>query len=64
MTAGLRTAYPSTMSHVIDYVELAVDDLEQAEAFYAKALGWGFNEYGPDYAGSTTQRGPTMSSAG
>jgi len=39
------------MAHVIDYVELAVDDLEQAKAFYAKALGWAFNDYGPDYAG-------------
>jgi uncharacterized protein len=39
------------MANVIDYVELAVDDLEQAKAFYAKALGWAFNDYGPDYAG-------------
>ena len=39
------------MAHVIDYVELAVDDLEGAKAFYAKALGWEFNDYGPDYAG-------------
>ena len=39
------------MGNVIDYVELAVDDLEQAKAFYAKALGWAFNDYGPDYAG-------------
>ena len=39
------------MAHVIDYVEFAVDDLEQAKAFYAKALGWAFNDYGPDYAG-------------
>jgi predicted enzyme related to lactoylglutathione lyase len=39
------------MPHVIDYVEFAVDDLEQAKAFYAKALGWAFNDYGPDYAG-------------
>jgi predicted enzyme related to lactoylglutathione lyase len=44
-------AYPSTMQHVIDYVEFAVDDLEEAKAFYAKALGWTFNDYGPDYAG-------------
>jgi predicted enzyme related to lactoylglutathione lyase len=36
---------------VIDYVELSVDDLEQAKSFYAKALGWAFNDYGPDYAG-------------
>jgi len=27
------------MAHVIDYVELAVDDLELAKAFYARALG-------------------------
>ena len=39
------------MSHVIDYIELAVDDLGQSKAFYAKALGWTFNDYGPDYAG-------------
>jgi predicted enzyme related to lactoylglutathione lyase len=39
------------MAHVIDYIEFAVDDLEQSKAFYAKALGWAFNDYGPDYAG-------------
>jgi uncharacterized protein len=39
------------MAHAIDYVELAVDDLEQAKAFYAKALGWVFNDYGGEYAG-------------
>jgi predicted enzyme related to lactoylglutathione lyase len=39
------------MAHVIDYVELAVDDLEQAKAFYGKALGWTFNDYGGEYAG-------------
>jgi uncharacterized protein len=46
------------MAHVIDYVELAVDDLEQAKAFYAKALGWTFNDYGPDYAGIQDPRNP------
>jgi uncharacterized protein len=39
------------MGHVIDYVELAVDDLERAKAFYARALGWAFNDYGGEYAG-------------
>ena len=39
------------MANVIDYVELAVDDLAEAKAFYAKALGWTFTDYGPDYAG-------------
>jgi len=39
------------MANVIDYIELPVDDLAQAKAFYAQALGWAFNDYGPDYAG-------------
>jgi predicted enzyme related to lactoylglutathione lyase len=39
------------MAQVIDYIEFAVDDLERSKAFYAKALGWAFNDYGPDYAG-------------
>jgi uncharacterized protein len=39
------------MAYVIDYIEFAVDDLEQSKAFYGKALGWEFNDYGPDYAG-------------
>ena len=46
------------MAHVIDYVELAVDDIEQAKAFYAKALGWTFTDYGPDYAGIQDPRNP------
>ena len=46
---GARTL--RRMANVIDYVELPVDDLEAAKAFYAIALGWSFNDYGPDYAG-------------
>jgi predicted enzyme related to lactoylglutathione lyase len=46
------------MAHVIDYVELAVDDLEQAKAFYAKALGWTFTDYGLDYVGIQDPRKP------
>jgi predicted enzyme related to lactoylglutathione lyase len=46
------------MAHVIDYIELAVDDLEEAKAFYAKALGWTFNDYGPDYSGIQDPRTP------
>ena len=45
------SAYASSMPHAIDYVELAVDDLGQAKAFYANALGWAFNDYGAEYAG-------------
>src|SRR4029078_12890790 len=40
------------MANVIDYVEFAVDDLEEAKAFYEKALGWALNDYGHDYARS------------
>ena len=39
------------MTHVIDYVEFAVDDLDQAKTFYGSALGWAFNDYGGEYAG-------------
>jgi uncharacterized protein len=43
--------YIWAMANAIDYVELAVDDLAQAKAFYGKALGWTFNDYGDEYAG-------------
>ena len=46
------------MDLVIDYVELAVDDLEAAKAFYTKALGWTFNDYGGMYAGIQDPRHP------
>jgi predicted enzyme related to lactoylglutathione lyase len=37
--------------HSIDYVEVYVDDVAAAKAFYRGAFGWEFNDYGPDYAG-------------
>jgi predicted enzyme related to lactoylglutathione lyase len=46
------------MAHAIDYTELTVYDVEQAKAFYAAALGWTFNDYGPDYAGFRDPRNP------
>jgi|SRR5690606_5723899 len=33
----------------IDYVELPARDLEAVKAFYSKAFGWTFVDYGPDY---------------
>lgn len=36
--------------HAIDYIEIAVTDIEAAKAFYA-AFGWSLRDYGPDYAG-------------
>ena len=33
----------------IDYIEMAVSDIERARAFYGGTFGWTFTEYGPDY---------------
>jgi uncharacterized protein len=37
--------------HTIDYIEIAVTDIDAAKAFYATAFGWSLVDYGPDYAG-------------
>ena len=37
--------------HAIDYIEIAVTDIDAAKAFYASAFGWSLVDYGPDYAG-------------
>jgi predicted enzyme related to lactoylglutathione lyase len=34
----------------IDYLELPGGDLAATKQFYAEAFGWGFTDYGPDYA--------------
>lgn len=34
----------------IDYVEFAAEDLAVVKAFYIKAFGWEFQDWGPDYA--------------
>jgi predicted enzyme related to lactoylglutathione lyase len=51
------------MAHVIDYVEFAVDDLDEAKAFYSKALGWHSTTTAPTTPGSRTPHGPARSSA-
>ena len=39
----------------IDYVELpSATAHELTRAFYAKAFGWDFTNYGPDYSATTT----------
>ncbi len=44
-----------TMPH-IDYIELpSVTAHELTRAFYAKAFGWKFTDYGPDYAATGDQ---------
>ncbi|WP_063306723.1 VOC family protein [Pseudovibrio sp. Ad46] len=34
----------------INYIELPAADLEAVKTFYSNALGWTFEDYGPDYA--------------
>ncbi len=36
--------------HHIDFIELPVTDVAAAKSFYARAFGWTFVDYGPDYA--------------
>ena len=36
--------------HTIDYVEFPAGDLGGLKAFYGKAFGWSFIDYGPTYA--------------
>ncbi len=38
------------MTELIDYVELRAGDMQASKAFYAAAFGWGFTDYGPEYA--------------
>ena len=43
--------HPADRHHAIDYVELTVTDLAEAERFYGEAFGWRFTSYGPEYSG-------------
>jgi len=33
----------------IDYIEMNVGNIERSKAFYGKAFGWTFKDYGPAY---------------
>ena len=48
-------AVPTTMPGArIDYVELpSATGHELTRGFYAKAFGWAFTDYGPDYSATT-----------
>ena len=42
----------TNIHHTIDYVELNVGGaMVETRAFYERAFGWRFNDYGPEYAG-------------
>jgi hypothetical protein len=47
----------TNIHHTIDYVELPARDLAASRAFFEKAFGWRFNEYGPEYAGIASASG-------
>lgn len=34
----------------INYIELPVTDMAASKAFYTKAFGWAYTDYGPTYA--------------
>jgi predicted enzyme related to lactoylglutathione lyase len=38
----------------ISYVELPAKDVAGVRDFYAQAFGWGFTDFGPDYAATMT----------
>jgi predicted enzyme related to lactoylglutathione lyase len=38
----------------LNYLELPVADTAVSKAFYAAAFGWGFSDFGPTYAATTT----------
>ncbi|MDF1660206.1 MAG: VOC family protein [Planctomycetota bacterium] len=37
--------------HGIDYIEFTVKNMEESKTFFREAIGWDFNDYGPEYAG-------------
>ena len=47
----MTTEKPEHVHHTIDYIEIGVDDVASAKAFYASAFDWQFTDYGPGYAG-------------
>ena len=42
---------PAPTHHAISYIELGVTDLPATRAFYERAFGWRFHDYGPAYRG-------------
>ena len=42
--------------HQIDNIEFNVSDITRSKAFYAKAFGWTFTDYGPAYCEFTDGR--------
>lgn len=45
----------SSTHHALDYVELFATDLEATKAFFNRAFGWEFIDYGEDYSSFSDQ---------
>jgi hypothetical protein len=43
--------------HAINYIEFGVTDMARSKRFYEVAFGWGFTDYGPEYAGIQKEGG-------
>lgn len=41
--------------HKINYIEMPAKDLDKTKQFFAKAFGWSFVDYGPDYCSFSDQ---------
>jgi len=39
----------------INYVEFPARDIQKAKDFFSEAFGWGFEDYGPEYAAFSNQ---------
>jgi predicted enzyme related to lactoylglutathione lyase/broad specificity phosphatase PhoE len=60
IAARLSDAEPSEQKSMpqhekINYLEYAAKDIEATKAFFSKAFGWTFEDYGPDYAAFENQ---------
>lgn len=40
-------------NNTINYIEFPLNDVEATKAFYNKAFGWEFQDFGPDYISFT-----------
>ena len=42
-----------TAHNKVNYLEIPVKEMQQTKDFFTKAFGWGYVDYGPDYAAIT-----------
>jgi len=43
------------LHHKINYLEFPAKDIEKTKAFFTRAFGWAFVDYGPDYCSFTNE---------